>query len=288
MPFSVLFMLVFVQALSASPPAPPQNIHVSNWLLTWTPSTEEGDPTYTVQYSSFSSGVWTNVPSCVHMSSNSCNVTSTKAEGEHGCVMLRVQAERGGRTSTSVKACSRHGDSCTPDFSLTPRSGSLTVNLSSNHSLALEYAAHAKHRVYYGKEGEPLLKYKDAVASVTISELQEGQRYCVQVQYLYFRNPVGLATCTQCELIPESKKEGQTVIIAVVLIVVLVCLIPGVAYFLIFKTERIKQCLQPSYNLPENFLPEPFSEHHLSIYSSSPTEECWDVISSISCQELSN
>ncbi|KAA8578651.1 hypothetical protein FQN60_018689 [Etheostoma spectabile] len=267
-------MLVVVQALSALPPVPPQNIHVNNWLLTWTPSSEEGDPTYTVQYSSFSSGVWTNVPSCVHMSSNSCNVTSTKAEGEHGCVMLRVQAERSGLTSTSVKACSRHGDSCTPDFSLTPRPGSLTVNLSSNHSLALEYAAHAKHRVYYGKEGEPLL-------------LQEGQRYCVQVQYLYFRNPVGLATCTQCELIPESKKEGQTVIIAVVLIVVLLGLIPVVAYFLICKTERIKQWLRPPYQLPEDFFLEPFPEHHLSIFSSSPTEECC-VISSISSQELSN
>ncbi|XP_078119152.1 interferon gamma receptor 2 isoform X2 [Sander vitreus] len=214
MPFSVLFILVVVQALSASPPAP-QNIHVDNWLLTWTPAAEEGATTYTVQYSSFNSRKWTNVPSCVRISSNSCNVTSTKAEDEHGCVRLRVRAERRGLTSRSVEACSRHGDSCTPDFSLMPGPVSLTVYLSRNHSLAQEYGGHAKYRVYYGKEGEPLLKYKDAVASVTIPELQEGQRYCAQ------------------------------------------------------------------------FL-EPFPERHLPISSSSPTEECCDVISSISPQELSN
>lgn len=48
------------------------------------------------------------------------------------------------------------GDSCTPEFRLSARPGSLTVHLSGNHSLAVEHADHAKHRVYYGKEGEPL------------------------------------------------------------------------------------------------------------------------------------
>lgn len=48
------------------------------------------------------------------------------------------------------------GDSCTPDFSLTAGPGSLTVHLSRNHGLPLEQADHARHRVYYGKEGEPL------------------------------------------------------------------------------------------------------------------------------------
>ncbi|XP_035859718.1 interferon gamma receptor 2 isoform X1 [Sander lucioperca] len=285
--FSVLFVLVVVQALSESPPAP-QNIHVDNWLLTWTPASE-GDTTYTVQYSRFNNRKWTNVSSCVHISSNSCNVTSTKAEAEHGCVRLRVRAERRGLPSPPVEACSRHGDTCTPDLSLMPGPGSLTVYLTMNHSLAQEYGRHAKYRVYYGKEGEPLLanstKYEDAEASVTISELQEGQRYCVQVQYRYFKSSIGLPTCTQCELIPESKKDSnQTVILVVGPIMVPVLLIPLIAYFLICKSERIKQWLRPPYELPEDFL-ESFPEHHLPISSSSPTEECWDVISSISPQE---
>lgn len=33
------------------PPAPPQNIHVDNWLLKWTPGTKDTDVTYTVKYS---------------------------------------------------------------------------------------------------------------------------------------------------------------------------------------------------------------------------------------------
>ncbi|KAF1382204.1 hypothetical protein PFLUV_G00141210 [Perca fluviatilis] len=284
--FRVLFILFVVQALSASPPAP-QNVHVDNWLLTWTPAAEEGDTTYTVEYSSFDIGVWKNVTSCVHISSNSCNVTSTKAEDEHGCVRLRVQAERRGLTSTPVEACSRHGDSCTPYFSLMPGPGSLTVHLSRNHSLARDYAGHAKHRVYYGKEGEPLLYDEDPLASVTIPELQEGQRYCVQVQNINYGKCVGLPTCPQCVLIPPSKiYSTPTVILAVGLIIVLVLLIPVIAYFLICKIERIKQCLRPPYELPGDFL-EPFPDHYLPISSSSPTEECWDVITSISPQELS-
>lgn len=59
---------------------------------------------------SFDSRVWTDVPACIHISSDSCDVSSTKALGEHGCVMLRVQAEKKrGLTSKPVKACSRHG-----------------------------------------------------------------------------------------------------------------------------------------------------------------------------------
>lgn len=48
------------------------------------------------------------------------------------------------------------GDVCTPGFRLSPRPGSLTVHLMKNHSLALEHGDHAKHRVFYGQEGEPL------------------------------------------------------------------------------------------------------------------------------------
>ncbi|XP_056266832.1 interferon gamma receptor 2 isoform X2 [Pseudoliparis swirei] len=261
--FNVLCTLIAVHVLSEIPPAPPRNVHVDNWLLTWLPTTEEEEVTYTVQYSSFDSDVWTDVPACVHISLNCCNVISTKVEGELGCVMLRVQAERRGLTSTPVKACSRHGDSCTPDFSLTAVPGSLTVHLSRNHSLALEHGEHLKHRVYYGKEGEPRQEYEHLhVASVTISELLEGQRYCTEVQYVFYDMPVGLATCTQCEVIPKSRKDSKQsgIIAAVVLVVVLLVLIPVLAYFIIFQRGTIKQWLSP-YRIPEDKSLENESSH---------------------------
>ncbi|KAK9538151.1 hypothetical protein VZT92_005704 [Zoarces viviparus] len=300
--FNVLCVLIAAQVpsvpgLSEVPPAPPLNVHVDNWLLTWPPAPEEGNVTYTVQYSSFDSDVWTDVPACVHISSNSCPVISTKEKGEHGCVMLRVQAERRGLTSTPVQACSKHGDSCTPDFRLTAgaRPGSLTVLLSRSHSLAQEHGDHAQHRVYYGKEGAPREEHVDAVSSVTIPELQQGQRYCVEVQYLYFSHPVGLGACARCELVPTAvlvrhssgkDSKGSEVVAAVVpVVVVLFVVIPVLAYFLIFQRGTIKRWLRPPYQLREDFFLGPFPEN---LPVCSPPEEHCLVISSFSPKELSD
>lgn len=58
---------------------------------------------------SFDADKWKDVPACVRISSHTCDVTSAKAKGEHGCVTLRVQAERHNLTSTPAQACSRQG-----------------------------------------------------------------------------------------------------------------------------------------------------------------------------------
>lgn len=284
----VLCILFVPQVFSEAPPAPPQDIQVDNWLLRWSPDPEDGDVTYTAQYSRFLqqrniNGVWTDVPYCVHTSLNSCNVSSIKARSEYDCVMLRVRAERHGKNSTSVQACSKHGHLCTPDFNLTARPGSLTVHLSRNTPFLREHANHAKYRVYYGKKGEALQDYKDGLASVTIDELQEGQRYCTRVQYLYHKNTVGLPTCTQCELIPESDSRQTVTIVSLVLVGVLLLVFPVIAYFFLFQRGRLKHWLQPPYTFREHLL-EPILEPFLPIHSS--TEEHYDVITSMSPVEL--
>uniref|UniRef100_A0A671XSZ6 Uncharacterized LOC115588048 n=2 Tax=Sparus aurata TaxID=8175 RepID=A0A671XSZ6_SPAAU len=197
---TLLFLCIILIKLIV-PPAPPQDIHVDNWLLKWTPGTEDTDVTYTVNEK------WINVPACEKISSTSCDVTSLKAVDELGCVKLRIQAERRGLKSSQVEACSNHNDSCTPVVDLTAQPGSLMVHLSSDNDLAKEHADHAKHRVYLGKEGEKLKLFKDSVASVPINGLQEGERYCVKVQYIYLGYPVGLPSCTKCELIPKTSKS---------------------------------------------------------------------------------
>ncbi|XP_040912931.1 interferon gamma receptor 2 isoform X2 [Toxotes jaculatrix] len=250
----------------------------------WTPATEERDLTYTVQYSSFNTKVWQDVPACIQTPFNSCNVAFTKDQSQHGCVKLRVRAERRGLKSIPVKACSRHSDTCSPEVNLTARPGSLTVYLNKNNSLTAEHAAHVKHRVYYGKEGESLERmYEDGTLSVSISNLEEGQRYCTKVQYLYYSDPIGLERCTQCEVIPKSRHKAKETeaIVAVVVVVVLVALMTSGAYFLIFQRRRIKQWLQPPCEIPPHFLLEPFPEHHISALTSSPTEGRYDIISSI-------
>lgn len=56
--------------------------------------------------------------------------------------------------------------------------------------------------------------FVDGVSSVTISELQEEQRYCMRVQYIILDQLVGLSTCAECQLIPKS---GESMFVVVVL-----------------------------------------------------------------------
>lgn len=51
-----------------------------------------------------------DVPGCVNIALNSCNIASAQAEDEQGCLRLHVRAERRGVKSTAVEACSRHGE----------------------------------------------------------------------------------------------------------------------------------------------------------------------------------
>ncbi|XP_034041884.1 interferon gamma receptor 2 [Thalassophryne amazonica] len=281
--FILVFLQVVGKALSAVAPEPPQDIFIKNWLLTWTPPTEQEDVTYTVQYRSFNTAKWINVSTCLHTRLTSCDITATKSAADYFCIMLRVQAERQGLTSKAVEACSNQGDSCSPEFSLTARPGALTVHLSRNHSLALEHADHAQHRVYYGKEGQQLKKHIDAASSVTIPEMEEGQRYCVKVQHLLHGRSIGPPSCIQCEIIPASK-NNQTVITVVVVVVVVVLLIPSLAFLIIFQQKRFKQCLRPPFEMPES-IREPLPHNYCVMAAGSPEEERYDRLSFV-VQEL--
>ncbi|XP_060909569.1 interferon gamma receptor 2 isoform X2 [Labrus mixtus] len=268
----LLLTQAFLSALSEEPPPPPQHVHVKKWLLTWTPPTAETDLTYTVQ-SSFHGGKWTDVPICVHMASTSCDVALTAAENEHGCVMLRVQAERRGLKSTPVQACSSQSDSCTPEVSLSARPGFLTIHLSRNHSLAQNHAAHTVYRVHYSREGDTTQLSEDSSSSLTLPQLEPGQRYCAQVEYILHRWSVGPPSCSLCELVPHSGTEVNPGVIVGVCIV-LFLLMSGTAYVFIFQQRRIKQWLRPPYAIPEDF----YCQRHFPISTYSLTEEHLDVI----------
>ncbi|KAM7380944.1 hypothetical protein PAMP_004209 [Pampus punctatissimus] len=204
--FIFCFHVVVVKGLSDAPPAPPQDVRFVHGLLNWTSAAEDRDITYTVQYSTTFSEteVWMDVPACVQTSLNSCNVSFTKAAAKHGCMKLRVRAERRGLRSAPISACSTHNDSCSPEVRLTVRPGYITVHLSRNHDLAREYADHGKHRVYIRKEGEDSENHLDTVSSTTLPGLEEGRRYCARVQYIYMGKPEGLSSCSVCHVIPTS------------------------------------------------------------------------------------
>ncbi|XP_047456123.1 interferon gamma receptor 2 [Mugil cephalus] len=279
--FVLLCYQAVVQVLSKErPPPPPQNVYVDQWEMKWTPATEERNITYTVQYCSSDTicTEWKDVPACTQISSSFCNVTLLKAEAERACVRLRVQADRRGSFSKPVNACSMNSDSCTPWFNLTTRPNSLTVHLSKDHRLAEKHAARAKHRVYFGKEGDTPEGHM-TTSSCSFDNLKGGQRYCVSVEYVYDDNPVGMPSCIQCEVIPSSR-DAKTPVIIVVVMVFSVIVIVASAYIYLFKRKKIKEWLQPPYEMPDMLL-DPLPERHIFVLPTGNNEENYDVLSSI-------
>lgn len=272
----LLCLHAFSRVASRAPPPPPQNVQVEKGQLTWTPG--EPDVTYTVNYRRFNSDKWEALPACIRTPFHSCNISAigprdTNDLPENSCVTLRVQAERRGLRSEGVNACSRYGDVCTPPLSILTRPGSLTVFLNNDHELAKEYARNAKHRIYFGREGEsPLQKYDDTIASRTIEDLEEGQRYCVQVAYTVYGELVEPRSCIQCEVIPASEHVNRTLMIVGLLVGIVVIIFLALGYLGFFQTEKIKRCLEPyKYEIPANPFPGEFE-----VRTFIPTEERYD------------
>lgn len=114
------------------------------------------------------------------------------------------------------------------------------------------------------------------MSSVTLLGLLEGQRYCVQTQYLVYNRPVGPRSCVSCQLVPESGKNsrpcllldtGQSKrsrffflsppeqikpwIIVVVLLVGVPALLTPVVYLFMYRCGRFKRWLRGNrYSIP--------------------------------------
>ncbi|KAM9709596.1 interferon gamma receptor 2 [Menidia menidia] len=246
----LLCLQATVQGLSeVGRPPPPQDVLVGEGQLSWRAGSREAD-THTVEYSSLEEEEWRPVPGCLRTRGPSCPVAAALEGG--GCVRLRVRAERRGRSSSWEPACSTHGAWCSPVFSLSPAPGSLTLTLSRNHSLVRRYGDHARYRVYFGEEGEPLQEHGEAASSRVLEGLQGGRRYCAQVENLLYGRPVGVAACVQCEGVPNPDTSRQAALIAAMVGgVLLVLLVPLVSYTLIFHHNTIKRFLAPPFQMPK-------------------------------------
>lgn len=247
------FLLRLLQAGLAQV-LPPHRVLLQDQQLTWSPATQDQDVTYTVYLYRPSLQQWEEFPACRSTSSRVCDVASSREGAEPGCVLLRVRAERGGLSSPPADACSPHGSHCTPEVRLSSRSGFLHVHLSGDHSLAQEYAAHASHRIYLGREGEALQEHTDTASSLSLPGLQAGVRYCVRVQYVVFSRPAGASSCELCEeVLQEGSGRTVPMVLGVLLVLLLVVVVPVVSYLLIFHRKTLKRLLQPPCTIPLSF-----------------------------------
>ncbi|XP_038132146.1 interferon gamma receptor 2 isoform X2 [Cyprinodon tularosa] len=280
--FLVLFCRTAEPAAAVEKSSELQNVRINQTLLTWSSAASDGE--FSVEYrgSSFDSK-WTPLDRCNQTRLTSCDVSQEQNREEFGCLRVRVAAQRNGEKP--VEACSREGHPCSPNVTLSVSPGSLTVLLHRNPPLHAEYANNFKHRITFRKEGEEPEEQVDEFASRDFDDLEAGQRYCVQVQFvLYGENLLGPPSCEQCETIPASDPDPTvsktTQIVVVSIVVSVIFLLVGFAYIHLFKSRKIKECLQPPYTIPGFFqdLPPVRDPAYLAV---NPSEENYDVVSSV-------
>ncbi|KAM9343253.1 interferon gamma receptor 2 [Pholidichthys leucotaenia] len=280
----LLLVLVVVQSLiyavCPQPLSPPTHVVVDWYLLTWHSGSglKHSNENFTVEYQRGPYTPWEHVPYCVRIPGTSCNVSSMAA---YGCVNLRVRAERWGLSSKPTEACSQHGESCFPEFSLSAHSGSLTIHLDRNNCMADEYADHAKYQVFFGRKGTKLKFFRDTLSSLTIPNLEAGHHYCVQVRYLVMHEEKGVPSGLKCELVPTGDSSWSAMIGGLVALFILLVMVSPITYIIVFQREKIKKWIQSFFETPEITW---LSEHDVLMVS-SPAEEHCDVITSLVPQE---
>lgn len=275
-------------ALSEGLPSP-QDVYVDS-LLQWKPGAADVHVRFTVQYQIFDDSPWKDVPGCSQTKLTSCDITSSKVDDK--CVMLRVRAEGEGRVSRPVNACSiKHDDSCSPAVKLTSYPGFLLVHIQ-NNSLYEQFAGHASAKVSYAREGAQLKEYKKTINTgvpVPINDLQQGVRYCVQVQHELYQKSYGLPSCTLCEEIPISvaKINDKTIVAISVGMLIFLGLILVTAYLYFYKCGKIKHLIETPMRVPHHyseFFSQEFSEQPQGL-TTHENMESYDHVSIISTDE---
>ncbi|KAJ8004591.1 hypothetical protein DPEC_G00137870 [Dallia pectoralis] len=256
--------------------SPPLDVRVDS-VVHWSRATDRPDLTYTVQ-SKTNDGKWQDIDGCVQTKNTTC-----KKDIRGGCVMVRVWAQQGNKTSEAIEAC-RHATSCSPVVQLTAQSGLLLVNWRKDESLSAEYGSILQYHVNYSREGEELQYDSISEHPVTLQGLEVGGRYCVQVQYQCYHKPFGTHSRLQCVSIPESEraKHIRTTLISVLIPVFL----GAVAIFLIFlfykHLEKLKQLRPRALQLPEHYEEFFFQDFSQQLFfTNSYSDEHYDTVSSV-------
>ncbi|XP_066542630.1 interferon gamma receptor 2 [Hoplias malabaricus] len=233
----------------------PKKITVRSSVLSWTSSERENNVTYTVQYNTLPEQEWQNVCGCSQMQFN-----FTAASEDFYGKIFRVRAETANLTSDwkhSEQVQCQHTGTCAPLFNLTLRNNKVLLWMDyKDKSLKEKFGGHITFKAQYWKETTFIDKQDLNVngRSLTIEDLESGEKYCFQVEYLYFKKSYGKPSHILCETIPETSGARTLRVILSGLLVVAAFATFGICLYFVYKNyKKIKTFLQPPLDIPDHF-----------------------------------
>ncbi|KAK2911765.1 hypothetical protein Q8A67_003898 [Cirrhinus molitorella] len=237
---------------------PPQDVRLFKTYLQWKkPPDDDDNVLYSLQYK-----LGSNPDDEWHCVTNySRTELSFKITPELYGAKLRVRAEKGNSISEwqySNKVKCVNANSCVPVMTLSVKPETVCVSMAHmDDSLKKEYGDNIEFNVSFWKvDNAGFLKVEFFILTgknKCFHILESGQKYCFQVQYLFYENPYGNVSNQSCVFIPESSEKGALLIsILTTLLVTATC---GVCIFLLFKHhKKVKKLLQPlSLEIPNHY-----------------------------------
>ncbi|XP_056314339.1 interferon gamma receptor 2 [Danio aesculapii] len=244
---------------------PPQDLKIVKSQLLWKPPEVDGDLQYFLQYTlgSKAEDEWYNVSSLI--SKNAFNITD-----EFYGALFRVRAEKGNHISEwaiSNRVNCVNVNSCAPVVTPSAKPGIVSLTLAHmDQSLEKEHGDHLEFNILSwnvnsreNPEEGVVINSKDYI----FDDLESGQNYCFQVEYLLYHKPYGKASEKICVFIPETPEAKKTrVLIYATLSTLFVLMVCSFCIFLFRKYKRnkrvqrlVKEWFQPlKLELPDHYI----------------------------------
>ncbi|KAK3543339.1 hypothetical protein QTP70_018067 [Hemibagrus guttatus] len=255
-----------------------KNVEVKSSVLSWNLPKDYTNITFTVQCNTTLSD-WRDVYSGNQQQFN----FSAKAEDFYGKT-FRVRAERENQMSawvTSKLVQCVHLHTCAPLIELKVETEK--VHLWMKHrdeSLKKVMGGHIQFRPLYWKRNSTNHKEESFVKSehIVLQNLDPGEEYCFQVEYLCYSEPFGMPSREICKVIPETSKQRNLRIILLGMLAILVfASLGGCLYFVHKYYKRIKALFRPPLDIPEHFeepMPPPQPLDAVPVPSPEKWESC--------------
>ncbi|XP_051529527.1 uncharacterized protein LOC127426633 [Myxocyprinus asiaticus] len=237
----------------------PPNVRTVGSQLQWKSANDDG-VLYSVQYKLGSTPAeeWHNVSSHIGTKLKTLNITA-----EFYGAVFRVHAEKGNRTSEwqnskPVKCLNiRH---CVPLINLTVKPGMAHLYMEHmDQSLVKEFGNGIAFNISYWKvangDHSEVQFYITNGKSQLFPNLESGQEYCFQVQYLWYNKRYGNTSNKSCAIIPETaeEKKRRDLLLSILATVFVSAMCVGCIFAFFKNHKKLKQFFRPPPEIPDHY-----------------------------------